>query len=226
MSDTGPPYPHPNPVPGSNAIGSFEIGVSPIGDINPFDEWTTVISQYANSPILTQLIENISQYVDQTANLDSFFDLIWNVDTAQGYGLDVWGRIVGVVRTLTLQTQTFFGFDQQLPTVDSFGPGGQSPLYSGTPSSANFSLTDSGFRTLIFAKALANICDGSIPAINQILLNLFPGLGNCYVTDGENMTMTYTFAFALTPVQVAIVTQSGVLPKPVGVLASVVQLVP
>lgn len=226
IPDTGPPYPHPNPVPGSNAIGSFEIGVSPIGDINPFDWWTTVLSQYANSPILTQLIEDVAQYVDETANFDAFFDLIWNVDSAQGYGLDVWGKIVGVSRTLTVGAQKFFGFDQQLPTVDTWGPGGDSPLYSGTPSSENFTLTDDAYRTLIFAKALANICDGSIPGINQILLNLFPGQGSCYVTDGENMTMTYTFAFALSPVQIAIVTQSGVLPTPAGVTASVVQLVP
>jgi hypothetical protein len=36
--------------------------------------------------------------------------------------------------------------------------------------------------------------------------------------------MTYTFGSALDPVQTAIVFQSGVLPKPVGVLATVVQL--
>ena len=44
------------PAPGSNAIGTFIIGASPIGDIPVFDPWQTVISQYANSPILTTLI--------------------------------------------------------------------------------------------------------------------------------------------------------------------------
>src|SRR5579871_5512746 len=96
---TGPAYP-PAPGPGSNAIGSFEIGVSPVGTIPAFDYLQTIISQYANSPILTQLIANFDQYIDPTKNLDAFFDLIWNVDTAQGYGLDVWGRIVGVTRVL------------------------------------------------------------------------------------------------------------------------------
>lgn len=38
------------------------------------------------------------------------------------------------------------------------------------------------------------------------------------------MTMTYTFTFALTPVELAIVLNSGVLPKPTGVAASVVLL--
>lgn len=222
MTDTGPPYPNPNP-PGSNAIGSFTIGVSPIGTINPFVFWKTVVSQYANSPIITQLISNLDQYLDQSENFDDLFDLIWNVDTAQGYGLDVWGRIVGVVRTLTISVDEYFGFEEQVPTVDTFGPGGVSTFYTGAGLTTNFSLSDDAFRVLIFAKALANICDGSIPAINQILLNLFPNRGNCYVTDGENMSMTYTFDFPLTSVEAAIITQSGALPKPVGVAATVVQ---
>jgi hypothetical protein len=75
--------------PGSNAIGNFIIGVSPIGDIPTFDIWATIISQYANSDRLTTLISNFFQYVDQTVNMQSFFDLVWNVDTAQGWGLDV-----------------------------------------------------------------------------------------------------------------------------------------
>lgn len=219
---TGPPYP-PGPVAGSNAIGSFVIGVSPIGPIESFDLWKTVISQYANSPILMQLIENLDDYVDQTTNFNLLFDNIWNIDSAVGYGLDVWGRIVGVDRVLTVSSSLFFGFAQQLPQIDTFGPGGASPFYSGVPASSNYALTDTAFRQLIFAKALANICDGSIPAINQIMMNLFPNRGDCYVADDGGMMMTYTFNFVLTPVEQAIVAESGVLPKPVGVTASVVQ---
>ena len=216
---SGPPY--PRPVPGSNAIGSFVIGVSPIGSIPLFDFWRTIISQYANSDVLTTLIENFFQYVDQTTDMDAFFDLMWNVDTAEGFGLDVWGRIVGVSRVLQIAPTRYFGFEEQAPTVDPFN---QSPFFSGQPLTNNYALTDDAFRTLIFAKSLANISDGSIPSINQLLINLFSGRGNCYVTDGENMTMTYTFEFLLTPVQISIIEQSGVLPKPVGVAATVVQI--
>ena len=101
------------PKPGSNAIGSFSIGVSPIGDIPPFDYWQTIISQYANSDVITTLIGNFDAYVDQTANFDAFYDLIMNVASAEGYGLDVWGRIVDVSRTLNVGiTDRFFGFDE------------------------------------------------------------------------------------------------------------------
>ena len=124
-----------------------------------------------------------------------------------------------------MASSTFFGFEQQLPTVDTWGPGGQSPFYSGTATTNNFQLTDSAYRVLIFAKALSNISDGSIPSINQILLNIFPNRGNCYVTDPGGMEMTYTFEFVLSPVEQSILGQTGILPKPVGVSASVVQLV-
>lgn len=205
---TGPPL--PRPVAGDNAVGKFKIGVSPIGRIPPFDYWLTVISQYANSPILTQLVANFSAYVDQTNNFEAFYDLIWNVDTAEGYGLDVWGRIVGIPRTLAVDVSTFFGSEQ-----GAFQPFGQGPFYNGTLSTANVALSDAAYRQLIFAKALANISSGTIPAVNQILLNLFPHRGNCWVADNGDMSIGYNFAFPLSPVEQAIV-NSGVLPKSTG----------
>lgn len=207
--------------PDSNAIGNFVIGVSTIGDIPSFNVWKTIISQYANSPILTRLIENMFSYLDQTENFQNFFDFIMNVDTAQGYGLDVWGRIVDVSRTLTVAGDEFFGFEEAGIGAEPFN---QSPFFSGQQIADNFVLSDTAYRTLIFAKALANICDGSIPAINQILLNLFPARGNCYVVDGLDMTMEFKFDFALTAVELAIISQSGALPKSTGVSLTVVSL--
>lgn len=223
LSGTGPPYPRyaPGQAPGENAIGSFIIGESPIGTIPPFDLWRTIISQYANSPRLYTLITNFFQYIDQTANFDLFFDDIWNIDTAQGYGLDVWGRILGVNRVMqVVPSSTYLGF---AGSGDANYLGfNQAAFFMGAPLTNNFALSDDAYRVLLFAKALANISDGSIPSINQLLLNLFPSRGNCYVTDGQNMTMTYTFLFALSSVEYAIINSSGVMPKPVGVSVTVV----
>jgi Protein of unknown function (DUF2612) len=218
---SGPPYPPP-PEPGSNGIGFLTIGVSPIGTIPWFDRWRTVISQYGNSDRLNALIESVEP-VDPTVNFDFFYDNIWNIFSARGVGLDIWGRIVGVQRVLHVQeTGKYFGFAEATGlTVDPFD---QSPFYDGTLLTNNFALSDDAFRTLIYAKALTNICDGSIPAINQVLLSLFPDRGNCYCTDGGDMTMTYTFEFTLTDVEAAILVQTEVLPKPAGVFAEVVQL--
>lgn len=187
-----------------------------------FDWFATVISQYANSPIILQLISNMAEYIDPTALFDKFFILVFNVDTAVGYGLDVWGRIVGVSRVLQIPLDDkYFGFEQADPDAYPFGEG---IFYNNSGLTSNFALADEAYRKLIFAKALANISDGSIPSINQILVNLFASYGNCYVTDEGDMAMTYTFGSELSKVDFAIVSQSGVLPRPVGVSVTVVQL--
>ena len=216
---SGPDYPIIN-EPGSNGIGLFTIGVSPIGTIPWFDFWKTVISQYGNSERMAALIETINA-VDPTESFDNFFDWIWSVKTARGLGLDVWGRIVGVGRVLSVATGTYFGFSEAGVTVSNFGPRGFGNFYGGEPLTDNYLLTDDAFRVLIYAKALANISNCSIPVINRILLDLFPNRGNCYCTDGQDMTMTYSFKFALTSVEIAIVEQTGVLPKPAGVSLTV-----
>jgi len=189
----------------------------------------TILSQYSNSPTIRQLIQNMNAYIDPTANIQAFFDLVWNVDTAVGYGLDVWGRIVGVGRVLQLAAQDFLGLEDPTNIESSGLPFNQAPFFHGQNTTGNYALLDGPFRALIFAKALANISDGTISSINQILINLFgqagplPLAGNSYVTDGEDMTMTYTFSSTLDPVSEAIVFQSGALPKPCGVAATVVQ---
>ena len=182
----------------------------------------TIISQYGTSPTLNALIGAFNQWIDPTIDIDDFYQRIWNLDTAEGYGLDVWGRIVGVGRVLQVAAAKYFGFNEA--TNISADPFNTSPFYSGQQINDNFILSDDGFRTLIIAKALSNICDGSIPAINQVLLTLFPGRGNVYVTNGRNMTMTYTFTFLPTPVEAAIISQSGVLPLPAGVSVTTVQI--
>lgn len=183
---------------------------------------TTIISQYSTSPTLVQLVVNMNGYIDPAASFDDFYNLIWNIDTAQGHGLDIWGRILGITRVVPVPlTELFFGFNEA--TTASAAPFNQGTFYVGGSTTNNFALSDEAYRLLLFAKALANITDGSIPSINQILRNLFPDRGNCYVTDGLDMTMTYTFEFPLTSVELAIVSVTGVLPRPCGVSATVVQ---
>jgi hypothetical protein len=194
---------------GVGGIGSFVIG----GD--SYDWEATVISQYANSPKLKALIGSFAVSVDQKADIDAFYDDLWNIDTAFGYGLEVWGRIVVVNRTLQINSR-YFGFDEGNANSD-YDPFNQSPFYPGGGTTTSYRLQDDAFRILILAKALANITYGSVPGINSILQLLFPGRGPVYVEDNGNMQMTYVFGFIPTPVEVAIVQTSNVMPKPTGV---------
>lgn len=66
----------------------------------------TIASQYATSPIITSLIESMNAAIDPSGDIENFYIWVWDVATAQGFGLDVWGRIVGVSRTLLTSPAT------------------------------------------------------------------------------------------------------------------------
>jgi hypothetical protein len=182
------------------------------------DVQQTVISQYANSPTIMGLIERMNDAIDPRADLDAIYDSIWNIETAKGFGLDIWGRIVGVSRSLKIpSSDKFFGFAEAVPGVYPFGEG---VFYDGTvPESEVVLLPDESFRKLILTKAMANITLMNAPSINKLLQNLFPGRGDCHVEDDGGMAMSYVFNFTLTPIERAIITQSGVIPRPAGVSA-------
>lgn len=210
----------------------------------------TVLSEFGSSPNLMTLLTAIDAWISPDANFEAFYNLVFNVLTAEGYGLDVWGRIVNIPRIVTLTNTNVFGFAEAGDRVNF----GQGPFYVGELVTENFTLTDAVYLQLILAKAAFNITDGSVQAINAIMMNLFPNRGNAYVTDGangptgiyfgffeagdracfgqgpfgdhaptspKNMTMQYVFDFPLQPFELAIV-QSGVLPRPAGVSATVV----
>lgn len=182
------------------------------------DVQKTILSQYACAPSLNTLIAAWNQAFDPAPLIDQWYARIWNLATAQGYGLDVWGRIVGVQRVLKIPSENFLGFaEAQDLTAQGFNT---VPWYKGTATSSNVSLSDEGFRQLIYAKALANITDGSVLSLNAILMALFAGQGDAWVEDHGDMSMTYVFNFIPTDVQVSIIQSSGVLPRPAGVAVS------
>jgi hypothetical protein len=52
----------------------------------------TILTQYADSPKLKSLIYSFNEAVGIEDFLDDFYDVIWNIQTADTYGLDVWGK--------------------------------------------------------------------------------------------------------------------------------------
>lgn len=183
----------------------------------------TIISQYGNSPRLLQMINDFNDAVDPSQSINDFYDVIWNIETAQGFGLDIWGKIVGVDRKLTVPATTrYLGFDEA-NTTSAYGAFGSGVFYSG-PQTGSLILSDDAYRVLIYLKALANISDATIPSYNKLLQFLFGTRGRCYVIDEGNMSVRGVFEFYLTPYELAILTYSGVVPRPAGVKASILQV--
>jgi hypothetical protein len=175
----------------------------------------TIISQFANSPIIVELITDMNDYIDQATNFDNFIKYIWNVDTAVGFGLDIWGRIVAIPRVLEIDNSIdCFGFEE---TDKYWQPFNQAPFYPGSSGTTPYVLSDEYYRRLIITKAMANISICSAPALNQLLKNFFPNRGNCYTVDSGGMAMKYKFDFVLEPFEIAAVQKSGAFPHPSGV---------
>ena len=95
----------------------------------------TILTQYADSPKLKSLIYSFNKAVGIEDFLDDFYDVIWNIQTADTYGLDVWGKIVVVSRQLTVtENKIYFGFNEASSSpvlVDDPQPFNQAPFYSG-----------------------------------------------------------------------------------------------
>lgn len=186
----------------------------------------TVQAQFANSPTITALINSMNDAVDLRPQFQAFYDNVWNVLTAKGFGLDIWGRIVGLPNGRLLQLGTnnqILGFENDDIPPD-WAPFNQGTFFTGDNTSTTFELADDAFRTLILAKALANITATNSKDLNRLLRNLFPGRGRAYVIDrgksntaAGGMSMSFVFEFSLSVVEYAILTQSGVLPHPAGV---------
>lgn len=167
----------------------------------------TVISQYANSPIICRLIGNINQYIDPTANIERFYQLIWNLDTAEGIGLDFWGKVVGIERNIQIDDKNqFIGSTLAAEDLRAFQAG------------SVHLMNDTMFRSMIFLKAMSNIIYATAPNINKLLQALFEKRGRAYFVKNGTMQARYVFEFNLTPIEKAVLISTDLLPRPSGVL--------
>lgn len=184
----------------------------------------TLHAQYANSPTITALIDFVNQAVDPSADLDKIRTMFFDLNTAIGYGLDCWGKIVDVPRNLTIPSSDhFLGFSEAASGAGIVvRPFNDSPFYTGASGTLNFPLEDSAYRRLILAKAMTNISDCTIPSMNKILSYLFKDRGKIWVKTSGSLAMQIVVGFTLTPIEIGILVYSNAIPSPAGVSLSVV----
>lgn len=181
----------------------------------------TVMRQYANSPSLGALLANFDAWVDPARFTADFLTNVWDISTAVGFGLDIWGRILGQSRLLFVQQTPGdnFGFDAAVPPAENWKPWNQAPWYNGDQAAAvSYALSDNDYRQLLLVKAASNIANCDVPSLNALMRAMFGDRGKCYVIgDIDNpMNLTYRFAFTPTSVEQSII-MSGLFPRPAGV---------
>ena len=186
----------------------------------------TLLSQYCDSPTIAGMLQSFNDAIDPSSDIINFYNNIWNVATAVGNGLDIWGQIVGVSRYLQIPSTPYLGFEEAftVPTsATGSQPFDQAPFYNGAQATSTFALSDTQYRQLIMVKAAANISNLSVAAINALLRAEFgtnngsDPYGPAYVIDNLNMSFQYYLDFVPSPAQIAIIENSGVFPRPAGV---------
>ena len=147
-------------------------------DFTSFDTWDiaeTVQSQYATSKRMRAVIDAFWQAINPKSDIDLLYKKLVNPRTAEGWGLDVWGRIVAIGRSyLAVEVDTpYFGFDPpegvKNERLNSFG---NAPFYKQIMGKVR--LADTMYRTYGFLKALINISNSSLASLNQAVKLLFP----------------------------------------------------
>ena len=173
----------------------------------------TIISQYANSPIICGMIERFNQCIDPRADAMEFYRDIWDIETAKGYGLDIWGRIVGIERYVFITSH-----DENVGFATGFTPFNSGTWSNGEDDGRKYRMDDETYRKIIMLKAMSNITYASAPNINRLLSIMFEKRGRAYFVKNGTMAARYVFEFFLLPTERAIIRQSDLLPRPSGVL--------
>lgn len=180
----------------------------------------TIQSQYAASPKIIGLAQGFADLIDPETDAQLFYDSVFNIDTAQGVGLDIWGRIVGLGRTAEMVTKlgvTYFSFYSQ--GVSNGRGFDDRPFYHGAEQ-VKFELSDDAYRLFLKTKAMANISTGSLADINRMLHELLPGR-DVYITRTGPMQLKLVCAGTLSDYERNMLLQGDLPPIPTGVTLEV-----
>ena len=174
-------------------------------------EETTILSQYSASPHILELSKKFALRIDPAPDIDLFFEKVFDIESAVGWGLDNWGRILGIPRGVQVATTNWFGYyGSQLQ------PWNNAPWFNPQQATQNFPLTDEAYRKLLIYKAAANIGSADAATINRLLSQVFKNTFD-HVVDNGDMSIRAVFSDYLQPVEIGILNTYGALNKGAGV---------
>lgn len=168
--------------------------------------------EYETAPNLRGLLERKEAYYTEnhTVFWSNWFDDVFNLQTANDFGLSVWAIILGIPLVVTPDPdpgKIAFGFGIERA---NFGNGNFAPTSSG------FGLTTEQKRLILRLRYFQLITRGAAPEINAFLSALF-GPGEAYVDDGLKMNARYVFASEIPSAIQLVFEKYDILPRPAGV---------
>lgn len=163
-----------------------------------------MLSQYANSPKYVSLYNGLTELFNNAQTIEDWFNVVYNINTAEGFGLDMWGKILNQGRQ--------FSYDDNGTTVNIYLGGEQT--IDGITYDAEY--MENMYRTVLFLRALSNVTNCTIASLNNLLQFYYKNRGGVYVLEYNPMEIRYVFEFYVSKLEKAIFT-TDVMPKPTGV---------
>jgi len=137
---------------------------------------------------------------------------VFNIDTANRFGLGVWGRILNLPMQITSPADVgkfAWGFGANNANFEN---GNFANIKANT-----ISLDVEQQRLLIKLRYFQLTSTGTLPETNAFLAKVFADFGKVFVTDNYDMTITYFFERAIPSQLLMIFENYDLLPRPAGV---------
>lgn len=183
--------------------------------MSDFNIDAVIQSQYGDSPHIKGVIRGYYNYISPQKDIDLIYDKMINIYTAEGYGLDVWGRIVNIDREFVAvdEQYDYLGFDNSPYNMDRIETFNQAPFYKVV--NGRIRLEDNAYRTYILIKALINISNVSLNSLNYIFSQLFPDT-DIKVLHSNTMILRLLVIGAISQAQIGAIKNIEWLPAGVG----------
>lgn len=187
--------------------------------------------QYANAHWLNAILQDSFDFFKEStlSFWDKWYTDVFNLDTANAFGLEVWGRILGVKRPASAPQNYVVDSDNVLRFLNVNDQTWHAIWLKGNPSQfaielspqneniqGSIPITDAMYRRCLKAKLFLLYSNYSVSDINRYLNYLFPNRG-VYAKDNLNMTMDIVFSYVPTDVELSIITFKDFAPRPAGV---------
>lgn len=174
-----------------------------------------ILWQYNDADRLQSLLtQKQAWYVEtQTEFWTDWVRDVFNLLTANEFGLSVWGVILGIPLSIGLPgtgARPVWGFGSFNRNFEHGNFGRDSAGVAG--------LTVEQKRLILRLRYYQLVSDGSAPFANYVIRQVF-GMG--YVLDPEDMTCTYVFPVALPQTVMQVIQDLDLLPRPAGVQVNI-----
>lgn len=173
-----------------------------------------ILWKYDEAVTLQSLLSQKQDWytVNQTEFWSNWYNDVFNLLTANDFGLSVWAQILGL--PIFINTNP----DPVGKPIWGFGTNYKNFTHGNfSNSNQNISLPTEQKRIILRLRYFQLITRGAAPEVNAFLQIVFADYGSVYMLDGLDMSITYVFTFTPPPNLLTVLKDYDILPRPAGV---------